>query len=323
MSINRLRIGELDLASPFILAPLEGVSDCAFRRLCHQLGAAFTWTEMVRASGIVRGNSATEDLIDTFDPETPTGVQLFCTNERELEEALIIIEQQSGTSHPHWRNIRAIDLNFGCPSPELIRIGAGPALIKRSAKMRAILTTLHTWKAQTSLDIKAVGLKIRLGLNEREAGFGIALRVIDAADGLADYLVVHARHARQRSTDAADWQAIRAMKEKSSLKANIPIIGNGDALTAQGARQMMQETGCDGVLIARGAIANPWIFRELSETGSANATDEEIEAALIQYRADAKRFNAKTKYTLFHEQNFARLRSGKGDPRLPRTEHLN
>ncbi len=316
-----LRIGELELAHPFILAPLEGVSDCAFRRLCYQLGAAFTWTEMVRASGIVRGNSSTEDLIDTFDPETPTGLQLFCTNERELEEALVIIEQQSGTSHPHWRNIRAIDLNFGCPSPEIIRIGAGPALIKRSAKMRAILSVLHAWKASTSIDIKAVGLKIRLGLNEREAGFGIALRVLDSAEGLADYLVVHARHARQRSTDPADWGAIATMKEKAA-KANIPLIGNGDALTADAATRMIKETGCDGVLIARGAIANPWIFRKLSGIGAEIATKEEIEAALLQYRTDAKRFNAKPKYISFHEQNFARLLAGKLDPRLPRTEHL-
>ena len=130
-----LRLGTLTLASPFILSPMESVSDAAFRRLCWEQGAGFTWTEMIRARGIVRNNKSTLELVDSFDPEVPTGVQLFVVNEEELTAALARIEALADTTYPHFRNVTAVDLNFGCPSPEVIRVGAGPALLKRRAHL--------------------------------------------------------------------------------------------------------------------------------------------------------------------------------------------
>jgi tRNA-dihydrouridine synthase B len=133
-----LKLGSLELSSPFILAPMESVSDCAYRRVCWDRGASLVWTEMIRARGLARNNKSTLELIDTFDPEVLTGVQLLVANERELSDALEKLESPV----PHFRNIRAIDLNFGCPSPEVIRIGAGPALLKRRGKLETIFKVL-------------------------------------------------------------------------------------------------------------------------------------------------------------------------------------
>jgi tRNA-dihydrouridine synthase len=289
-----------------MLAPMEGVSDAAFRRLCFSNGAALTWTEMVRAAGIVRRNKATLDLIDTHDPETLTGVQLFVVNERELGVALYTLEQLAMSGMPHLKNIRAVDLNFGCPSPDVIRIGAGPALLKRQAKMTTIFKMLHDWKQRTTLDIGAVGAKIRLGLSPMEQEHRVYMRLIEPANSYLDYLTVHARNAKQRSQDPASWGAIADI----NAAASIPVIGNGDAFTAADARRMMSETGCDGVMVARGAIENPWVFRELAGTGSATPTPDEVRAALAEYLTTAQRLGAKEKYIAFHRANFERMLRG-------------
>jgi tRNA-dihydrouridine synthase len=116
---SNMNIGSLALQSNILLSPLEGVSDVGFRHLCYANGAGITWTEMIRGSGIVRKNKATLDLIDTYDPATLTGIQIFAVNERELGVALYKLEQLAASSMTHIKNIRAVDLNFGCPSPDM------------------------------------------------------------------------------------------------------------------------------------------------------------------------------------------------------------
>ncbi len=293
-----MKLGALDLTSPFLLAPLESVSDCAFRRLCWSLGAGFTWTEMVRARGLVRNNKATIELIDTFDPDVPTGVQLMVVNEKELEGALQKLE-----SLP-VKNVRAIDLNFGCPSPEVIKIGAGPALLKRKNKLRALFEILRTWKQATTLPIGAITAKIRLGLNRQELDDKVYLPIVELADEFLDGLIVHARHAREASTSPARWSAIAEIKQR----AKGPIIGNGDAFTADAAKRMMEETGCDGVLIARGAIRSPWIFREATGRGAGQPTVEELDAAENAWTARATELHSKPKYFEWHREGFRRMR---------------
>jgi tRNA-dihydrouridine synthase B len=310
-----MKIGKLQLQSNLLLSPMEGVSDAGFRRLCFNNGAAITWTEMVRAAGIVRRNKATLDLIDTHDPQTLTGVQLFVVNERELAVALYTIEQLAASSHPHFANIRAVDLNFGCPSPEIIRLGAGPALLKRQAKLTTIFDKLRHWKENTSLDIGAVGAKIRLGLNQMEQDHKIYLRVAQAAQQHLDYLIVHARHAKQRSSDVPSWNAIREVKEEIS----IPVIGNGDVVDKASTERMLEQTKCDGIMIARAAIRNPWIFREIA--GAEPPSRAEIEAAMLQYEELAERFQAKEKYRLFHRQNFERMLRG-DQLSIPKNTHI-
>ncbi len=316
----KLKLGSLELSSPFILAPMESVSDCAYRRVCWDRGASLTWTEMIRARGLARNNKATFDLIDTFDPEVLTGVQLMVANEKELAEALEKFEKPT----PHFKNIRAIDLNFGCPSPEVIKIGAGPALLKRPRKLEAIFKVLAEWKKTTSLPIGAVGAKIRLGLNRMEQDQKVYLPIVELANEHLDYLVVHARHARQGSTDKPTWSALAEVK----AIAKVPIIGNGDVVTREDWERMSRETGVDGALIARGAIKSPWVFRGLTGAGSWQATsDEELETAEKQYLSLSNQHGTKQKFREWHHEGFRRMRARlHGLPEkgaaIPANEHM-
>ncbi len=315
-----MRIGDLALKSRFILSPMESVSDVGFRRICYAQGAGLTWTEMVRASGIVRRNKATLDLIDTHDPDTLTGIQLFIANERELGVTLYQLEQLAHSSLPHLKNIRAVDLNFGCPSPEVIRLGAGPALIKRTNKMATMFKILHDWRRRTTLDIGAVGVKIRLGLNQMEQDHKVYLRLIEAANEKLDYITVHARHAKQKSNDSPSWNAIKEMKEL----ATIPIIGNGDVTDAASAQRMTSQTKCDGIMVARAAITSPWVFRELLGTGNSKPAANELSEAERLYDEFASRFQTKEKYREFHRENFRRMRDATGNmlSAIPKNSNL-
>lgn len=318
-----LRLGSIELKSPFLLSPMESVSDAAFRRLCWQQGAGYTWTEMIRARGIVRNNKSTLELIDSHDPEVPTGVQLFVVNEKELGDALAKLDALAQSSHPHFKNLTAVDLNFGCPSPEVIRVGAGPALLKRRAKLRAIFEGLAAWKQTTSLPIGAVGAKIRLGLNRLEQDQKVYLPIIELANDTLDYLVVHARHARQESTEKPTWSAIAELK----ARARIPVIGNGDIVTPADWERLQRETGADGAMIARGAIRSPWVFRALNGNGPGEPTREEVDTAEAEYDALATRFGSKEKFREWHREGFRRMRarlegtvlSGSA---MPKNEHM-
>lgn len=318
-----LRIGSLALESPFLLSPMESVSDAAFRRLCWQLGAGYTWTEMIRARGIVRNNKSTLELIDTHEPDVPTGVQLFVVNEKELGEALEKLDALSASTHPHFKNVTAIDLNFGCPSPEVIRVGAGPALLKRRAKLRAIFEVLAAWKKTTPLPIGAVGAKIRLGLNRMEQDQKVYLPIVEVANDTLDYLVVHARHARQESTEKPTWSAIAEVK----ARARIPVIGNGDVVTPDDWARLQRETGADGAMIARGAIRSPWVFRALTGRGPGEPTREEVDAAEAGYDALAARLGSREKFREWHREGFRRMRArleGKAlvGSAMPKNEHM-
>jgi len=308
--------GSLALQSPFLLSPLEGVSDVGFRALAFQNGAGLTFTEMIRARGLAGRNRSTLDLVDTFDPAALTGLQLMVTGERDLLDALGVIEELAGTTHPQFKNIRAVDLNFGCPSPDIIRIGAGPALLKRRGKLRAIFEALSAWKKRTSLEIGSVSAKIRLGLNSVEAEHKIYVPVIEMANDTLDHIVVHARHAKQRSRDLPTWSAIGEAK----THAKIPVVGNGDVFTRADAERMRTETGCDAFMIARAAIRDPWIFRSLRGTGGP-ATPAELDLAIAAYEKTAAQFSIKEKFRAFHRENFARMK-GHGDAVIPKNAHM-
>lgn len=309
--------GSLTLPSPFLLAPLESVSDVGFRALCAKNGAGLTWTEMIRARGLARHNKSTLDLVDTFDSKTLTGVQLMVTNERELADAVAVLEELAETTSPHFKNIRSIDLNFGCPSIDVIKVGAGPALLKRRAKLRAIFEELAAIKKRTRLSIQSVSAKIRLGLNQKEQEHKVYLPVVEMANDTLDHLTVHARHAKQRSRDLPTWSAIGEAK----ANAKIPVVGNGDVRTRADAERMRRETGCDGFLIARAAIRDPWCFRELLGQGS-SASAEELDEAARVYSESSQRFGTKEKFRAFHAENFARLRAGSADAVIPANAHM-
>jgi len=285
---------------------MESVSDAAFRRLCWEQGAALTFTEMIRAAALARNNRSTIELIDTVDAEVPTGLQLLAANERELAQALERLETLAASTHPHLRNVRVIDLNFGCPSPEVIRIGAGPALLKRRVKLRVMFETLRSFKEKTALPIAAVGAKIRLGLNRQEQDQKVYLSVVEEANQTLDYLVIHARHARQGSEERRTWAAIGEAK----ARAKIPLIGNGDVASREDFARLELETQADGAMIARGAIRSPWIFRGLTGKGSSGPSSlEEIDEAERRYLELAARFGARPKFLQWHREGFARMRA--------------
>ena len=251
-----------------------------------------------------------------------------------LEKTLLKLEMLSSSeSYKHFRNIVAIDLNFGCPSPAVIREGAGPALLKRNKRIFELLSVLVSWKRNCSLpNVGAVGCKIRLGLNKEEVSNKIYMNVVDAANRAGiDYMVVHARHAQQRSSHPADWDKIREVKEA----ADLPIIGNGDVNGLADAERMMELTGCDGIMIARAAIRNPWVFRQFSSyrdtPGMYEPTVDEVVAAKREYTNWSAICGTKAKYSLFHQNNFERLESSAKsgmfmsrvlNARIPKNTHI-
>ncbi|MCU0700417.1 MAG: tRNA-dihydrouridine synthase family protein [Myxococcaceae bacterium] len=318
-----MKLGRLELATPFILSPLESVSDAAFRRLCWSLGAGLTWTEMIRARGIVRNNKSTLELIDCFDADVPTGLQLMVVNETEIAAALDAIERLAHSSHPHFQNLVAVDLNFGCPSPEVIKVGAGPALLKRRNKLEAIFQVLRGWKDRTTLPIGAVTAKIRLGLNRAEMDQKVYLPIVELANQYLDGLTVHARHAREESTTPAHWEAIAEVKRA----ARVPIIGNGDVTSVEAAQRLLRETGCDAVMVARGAIRSPWLFRELTGKGAGQPTLSELDEAEARWMERATALGSKPKFFEWHTEGFRRMRArltGKpvAGPSMPQTDHM-
>jgi tRNA-dihydrouridine synthase len=317
-----LTLGRLALTSPFILAPMESVSDAAFRRLCWELGAGLTWTEMVRARGLAKNNRATIDLIDSFEADVPTGVQLLVVNERELAQALEKLDGLAASTHPWLNHLRAVDLNFGCPSPEVIKVGAGPALLKRKAKLEVIFRTLRSWQGVTKLPIAAVGAKVRLGLNRAEQEQEVVLPIVALANAHLDYLVIHARHARAASDDPPLWSAIG----KARALARVPIIGNGDVVTPQDYARLVSQTQADGAMIARGAIRSPWVFRALVGQGAGTPTGAELDEAERRYFELAAKFGSKPKFLHWHREGFERmrrrLRGEATSSALPPNEHM-
>lgn len=338
-----MRLGKLVLQSNALLAPLERVSDVAFRQLCYRLGAGITWTEMVRASSVAKGYDSTLALIDTFDDTTVTGVQLLAKTPVELRAALERIEMLANgvdQGYSHFSNIRAVDLNFGCPSPDVIKSGAGPALLKRRKRMREIFEVLAEFRRSTeasgSMRIGAVGCKVRLGLNEKEKQAKVWLPVLEAAaeSGL-DYCVVHARHAKQRSSDQPTWDSIGEAKAHVA-GSGLAVIGNGNVFTRAEADELIDRTGCDAVMLARGAILNPWAFRRfLPEQDGGGSPDEwptraEVEEARDEYERLSSLYGGKNKYKTFHSINFSRILDGVENAasraplaaRVPRNQHL-
>ena len=206
----------------------------------------------------------------------------------------------------HLARICAVDLNLGCPSHEIIRIGAGPALLKRRTRLKEMFEALAEWRLSKVLRIQAVGCKIRLGLNQLEMDSKVYIPVTELANASLDYIVVHARHAKQRSSEPPYWDAIAEVK----AAATIPVIGNGNVDNAAGATAMRAATGCDGVMLARGAIANPWGLQAISGSGPDRwPSAAEVDEAEAEYVEGARRAGTKQKFVDFHAANFVRLRA--------------
>ncbi|MDR1271692.1 MAG: tRNA dihydrouridine synthase DusB [Clostridiales Family XIII bacterium] len=238
-----MRIGNLTLSSPFLLAPLAGVSDKSFRKLCLDAGAALVFTEMVSAKALHYRDKKTEAMLDTGKDEKAVGYQLFGDEPGMLREAAEMLDARPNS---------VLDLNMGCPVPKVVKNGEGSALMKDPEKAAKLIEAMIVGSGTG----KPVTAKIRLGWDAGHINAVETARLLEAAGASA--ITVHGRTREQFYSGRADWRMIAEVKRA----VNIPVTGNGDIYTGEDAVRLMRESGADGVMIARGALGNPWIFEE-------------------------------------------------------------
>lgn len=243
------KIGNVEINTPAVLGPMAGFSDMPFRALCKEQGASLNYTEMISAKGLYHKNRNSLPLLQVAEGEGPVALQLF-GSEPELmaEEALKL---QDGPYD-------IFDVNMGCPMPKIVNNGEGSALMRNPKLLGQIVRVMSD-----KLD-KPVSVKIRKGFNDQEINAVEIAKI--AEDNGAACIAIHGRTREEYYTGKADWDIIRQVKEAVS----VPVIGSGDVYSAFDAKRMLDETGCDGVMVARGSRGNPWIFREINsylETG--------------------------------------------------------
>lgn len=246
---KKLRIGTVTLENRLILAPMAGVTDLPFRLLCRRQGAGLVCMEMVSAKAIYYHNKNTEELMEIHPDEQPASLQLFGSDPVIISEMAKQIEDKP---------FSILDINMGCPVPKVVNNGEGSALMKDPKLVAEIIT--RTVKAVK----KPVTVKIRKGFSEQNANAVEIAKI--AEDCGAAAVAVHGRTREQYYSGHADWEIIRQVKEA----VRIPVIGNGDVADGPSAKAMLEETGCDGIMVGRAARGNPWIFKEIShylETG--------------------------------------------------------
>lgn len=263
----KLRIGRMTLDNNVILAPMAGVTDLPFRLLCREQGCGMAVTELISAKAILYNNKNTKEMLAVDPEEGQVAVQLFGSQPEIMAEVAAMIEDG-----PY----ACIDVNMGCPVPKVVNNGEGSALMRDPALAEKILT------AMVKAVRKPVTVKFRKGFNENCVN---AVEFAKMAESCGVSMVaVHGRTREQYYSGQADWNIIRQVKEG----VKIPVIGNGDIFTPEDAGRMLEETGCDGVMIARGAKGNPWIFRRINhylETGEIlpHPDREEIREMILRH----------------------------------------
>lgn len=264
---KKLKIGDVTLDNPLILAPMAGVTDLPFRLLCKEQGAGLLCMEMVSARAIYYGNRNTEALLAIDERETPVSLQLFGSDPDIISEMAKRIEE---------RPFSILDINMGCPVPKVAGNGEGCALMKNPALVEAIVS--KTVKAIR----KPVTVKIRKGFDQNHVNAVEIAKIAEASGAAA--VAVHGRTREQYYQGKADWEIIRQVKEA----VRIPVIGNGDVRSPESALSMLRETGCDGIMIGRGAQGNPWIFGQILhflETGEEKAgpQTEQVKEMILRH----------------------------------------
>lgn len=237
-----IKIGNVELQGNLFLGPMAGVTDLPFRLLCKEKGADLVCTEMISAKGLLYQNKNTEILMRIAEEERPAALQLFGSDPDILADMAMKIEH---------RNFDLLDINMGCPVPKVVNNGEGSALMKDPKLIGRIVR-----KVSDAIH-KPVTVKIRKGFDEENINAVEVARI--AEENGAAAIAVHARTRAQFYSGKADWEIIRKVKEAVS----VPVIGSGDVQTPEDARRMLEQTGCDGIMIARAARGNPWLFGQI------------------------------------------------------------
>ena len=239
-----MKIGNIEIENCLALGPMAGVTDLPFRLLCKEMGCNMLYTEMVSAKAILYKNKNTKELLNIDKNEHPVGVQLFGSDPDIMAQIAAQVEEGE---------CDFIDINMGCPVPKIVNNGEGSALLKQPKLVEEILTKMV--KAVN----KPVTVKIRKGF-ENGTVYAVEIAKIAESCGVSA-IAVHGRTREQYYSGKADWDVIKDVKKA----VKIPVIGNGDIFSAEDAKAMKEYTGCDGLMVARGARGNPWIFRQLVE----------------------------------------------------------
>lgn len=260
-----MKIGSVALENNVFLAPMAGVTDLPFRILCKEMGCGLVYSEMVSAKGILYDNKNTTELLEIDEKERPAAVQLFGSDPEILGAMAKKIE-----SYP----IDIIDVNMGCPAPKIVKNGEGSCLMKTPELVGKIVKSLVESQS------KPVTIKFRKGFDDDHIN-AVEIAKIAEANGAAA-VAVHGRTREQYYSGKADWDIIREVKKA----VHIPVIGNGDIFTPQDAKNLLEHTGCDAIMVGRGAQGNPWIFKRILhylETGELlpePTAEERVEKAL-------------------------------------------
>ena len=264
--MKHLKIGNVELENRYILGPMAGVTDLPFRLLCREQGAGLLCMEMVSAKAIYYNNRNTESLLEIHPNEKPVSLQLFGSDPKIMSEIAKRIEE---------RPFAILDVNMGCPVPKVVKNGEGSALMKDPKLVYEIVSAL------VKAIEKPVTVKIRKGFDDDHVNAVEIARIAEEAGAAA--VAVHGRTREQYYSGKADWDIIRQVKEAVS----VPVIGNGDVTSPQKAAELVRLTGCDGIMIARGAQGNPWIFSEMihwEETGELPSRPDKDEVREMMLR---------------------------------------
>jgi nifR3 family TIM-barrel protein len=261
--LKPLKIGALTLSHNVMLAPLAGITNLPFRILCRREGASLAYTEMVSVNGLVREGAKTLALLKSSPEDRPLGIQLFGETAEQLAEAARMVEDYGDL----------LDINMGCPVRKVVGTGAGSALLQDPPKVAAIIRAV---RAVTTLPLT---IKIRSGWHCGDNNY-LEIGKIAEAEG-CDAVTLHPRSRSQMFGGHSDWSHISRLKESLS----IPVIGSGDLFTPGECLRMLAETGCDGVMVARGGLGAPWIFQqviELDQKGGQSPVTNQKRAATIR-----------------------------------------
>lgn len=260
-----MKIGSIELLNNIFLAPMAGVTDMPFRRICKKYGAGLVYSEMISAKGLYYNDKKTAELMQISDDERPCAIQIFGSDPEIMAQVIPKVMEYKP---------EIIDINMGCPTPKIVNNGDGSALLKNPALIGKIV------RAVSDASPVPVTVKIRKGWDETSVNAVETAKIIEANGAAA--VAVHGRTRKAFYSGEADWDIIKEVKNAVS----IPVIGNGDIWEAEDAKRMIEYTGCDAVMVARGAEGNPFIFRQINElfkTGSVSyypTAQERVEQAI-------------------------------------------